>query len=166
MLAVGSSDGCIPGPVLSPLYREQLPLRGLPRSQPRTRPQPTIACTLGGRCLSSKGLFNLPSPIMPVSRHCENASLPQNICVCMNLSPCSSVLQTAMNLDVSCPAALLIFRGPLYHVFLTSLAFCTLPRSLTCVLGCGTGWEATKEMSAASAISTGKNFGGRLQAFH
>ena len=48
--------------------------------------------------------------------------------------------------------------------FLSSLAFCALPRSLTYVLGCGIGWKQ-QEMRAASAISVGKNLGCRLSAF-
>ena len=59
--------------------------------------QPGIACTWGRRCLSPQSLFNLPSTVMLVSPHCENVSLPQNICVWMNLSPHFTVLQKAVN---------------------------------------------------------------------
>lgn len=86
-----------------------------------------------------------------------NASPPQNICVWM-YPPHFSGCQIALNLGISGPEALLTFKGPLYHVFLASLAFCALPRSPPGGPGCGARSEAAKEMRAGGAIHMGKNF--------
>lgn len=160
MLSVRKSDGCIPGPVLSPLYREQPPLRGsleytarncLPLSLPLCHPRACLICPLP----SCRSL------------HTENASFPQNICVWMNLSPCFSVFQTAANLDISCPEGLLMFRGRLCHVFLTSLAFCALPRSLILSLGVEQSGKQQRKWGQPVRLVRERIWGGRrLYAFH
>lgn len=84
MLWIKESGGCIPDPSHSLLCRSSLTQGSL---GPHSLELPALAAAL---CLlHPQSLFNLPSTVMPVSPHCENVSLPQNICLDEPLRPTS-----------------------------------------------------------------------------
>ena len=114
-------------------------------------------------CLSSRVCFICPHHHASLSTLWKCLPPAEHLCLDETLAPLHSAPEGS-ELGCFLPRSPPYVQRAPWPCFLSSVAFCALPRSLTYVLGCGIGWKQ-QEMRAASAISVGKNLGCRLCVF-